>query len=78
MLKKATRALKHLRTIANAFIRELRRALPQYALFEHYQADFLMYQKVLSQQPKDKNKIYSLHEPQVYCMAKGKDHVQYE
>ena len=76
--KKATRALKRLRTIANALIRELRRALPQYALFEHYQADFLMYEKVLSQQPKDKNKIYSLHEPQVYCMAKGKDHVQYE
>ena len=27
---------------------------------------------------KDKNKIYSLHEPQVYCIAKGKDHKQYE
>lgn len=76
--KKATRALKRLRTIANALIRELRRTLPQYALFEHYQSDFLMYEKVLSQRPKDKNKIYSLHEPHVYCMAKGKDHVQYE
>jgi IS5 family transposase len=34
--------------------------------------------KVLAQKPSTKNKIYSLHEPQVYCMAKGKDHVQYE
>ena len=26
----------------------------------------------------NKNKIYSLHEPQVYCIAKGKDHKAYE
>jgi len=32
----------------------------------------------LQQQPKDKNKIYSLHEPDVYCIGKGKDHKQYE
>ncbi len=76
--KKAVRALKRLRTIANALIRELRRRLPSFTLFEQHQSDFLFYEKVLSQKPKDKNKIYSLHEPQVYCMAKGKDHVQYE
>jgi hypothetical protein len=29
-----------------------------------------------AQQPKDKNKIYSLHEPDVYVIAKGKDHKQ--
>jgi len=33
---------------------------------------------VLEQQPKDKNKFYSLHEPAVYCIGKGKDHKQYE
>ncbi len=38
----------------------------------------LLYEQVLSQQPKDKNKIYSLHEPQVYCTAKGKDNKPYE
>jgi hypothetical protein len=40
----------------------------------------LFYQQVLAQQPKDKNKIYSLHEPDVYVIAKGKgkDHKQYE
>jgi IS5 family transposase len=76
--KKAIRALKRLRTIANALIRELRRKLPCYSLFEQHQSDFLFYEKVLNQKPKDKNKIYSLHEPQVYCMAKGKDRIQYE
>lgn len=75
---KAKRALKRLRTIAHTLIRELRRALPQHCLFNFYQRDFLLYEQVLNQQPKDKNKIYSLHEPQVYCIAKGKDHKQYE
>ena len=75
---KARKALKRLRTIARILIRELRRGLPQHCLFECYQQDFLMYERVLNQQPKDKNKIYSLHEPQVYCMAKGKDHKPYE
>ncbi|CAC9980907.1 hypothetical protein [uncultured Gammaproteobacteria bacterium] len=30
-----------------------------HSLFETYQKDFLFYQQVLAQQPKDKNKIYS-------------------
>ena len=75
---KARRALKRLRTITGILIRELRRELPQHCLFERYQQDFLLYERVLRQQQNDKNKIYSLHEPQVYCMAKGKDHKQFE
>jgi len=75
---KAKKALKRLRTIAHTLIRELRRTLPKYALFERYQNDFLFYERVLSQQPKDSNKIYSLHEPEVYCIAKGKGHKPYE
>lgn len=76
--KQARKALKRLRTIAGILIRELSRRLSPYELFEYHQKDFLFYEKVLAQQSKDKNKIYSLHEPDVYCMAKGKDHVQYE
>ncbi len=75
---KARKALKRLRTIAHILIRELRRKLPPYCLFETYQKDFLFYERVLNQKTKDKNKIYSLHEPQVYCIAKGKDHKPYE
>ncbi len=52
--------------------------MPQHCLFDCYQRDFLFYERVLSQQPKSKNKIYSLHEPEVYCIAKGKDHKPYE
>ncbi len=75
---KAKKALKRLRTIAHKLIRELRRKLPKYALFEQYQKNFLFYERILKQQKNDKNKIYSLHEPDVYCIAKGKDHKAYE
>ncbi len=75
---KAKKALTRLRTIAHKQIRELRRKLPGHLLFDRYQKDFLFYERVLAQQPTDKNKIYSLHEPHVYCMGKGKDHKQYE
>jgi transposase, IS5 family len=75
---KAKKALKRLRTIAHALIRELRRTLPKCDLFETHQKDFLFYEGVLAQNPKDSNKIYSLHEPYVYCIAKGKDHKPYE
>lgn len=74
----AKKALKRLRTIAGVLIRELRRRLPKHDLFECYQKDFLLYERVLSQQSKDTNKVYSLHEPDVYCIGKGKDHKPYE
>lgn len=75
---KAKKALKRLRTIAGILIREMRRTLPKYSLFEIHQKEFLFYERILSQQPNDKNKIYSLHEPAVYCIGKGKDHTPYE
>lgn len=75
---KAKKALKRLRTIAFTQIRELRRALPCYALFEQYQKDFLFYERILNQKKDDHDKTYSLHEPDVYCIGKGKDHKPYE
>ncbi len=35
-------------------------------------------QRVHDQQPKDSGKIYSLHEPHVQCISKGKAHKRYE
>jgi len=34
--------------------------------------------RVLTQQREDKNKVYSIHEPEVLCIAKGKEHKPYE
>lgn len=52
--------------------------MPCRALFEQYQKDFLFYGQVLNQQPNGHDKIYSLHRPDAYCIAKGKDHKPYE
>ena len=67
---KAKKALKRLRTIAGILIRELRRRLPAYDLFEQHQKAFLFYERILAQQPKDTHKIYSLHEPDVYLRVR--------
>ena len=74
---KAKKALKRLRTIAGILMRELQRKLPA-TIREQEEERFTGYQRVIDQRPKDKNKVYSLHESDVYCVGKGKDHKQYE
>ncbi len=43
-----------------------------------YLDDLMLYSRVLTQKRTDSNKIYSLHEPDVQCIAKGKEHKPYE
>jgi len=74
---KAKKALKRLRTIAGILMRELTRRLPA-AVLEEQAERFALYQRVIDQRRRDKNKVYSLHESEVYCVGKGKDHKQYE
>ncbi|MBA0882910.1 IS5 family transposase [Flavobacterium undicola] len=75
--KKAVMARKKLRTLGLRVVRELERKLPQ-ELQNHYQGEFIIYKKVLTQERNSKDKIYSLHEPQTACIAKGKAHKAYE
>ena len=75
--KLALKGQRRLRTIAGALIRELERKLP-HEIRDAYLEAFKLYRRVLNQKPRDKNKIYSLHEPGVYCIAKGKEHKKYE
>ena len=56
-------------------MRELARNLPPNS---PYQIDLVVFKKVLSQRRNDGNKIYSLHEPDVQCISKGKEHKKYE
>lgn len=74
---KAKKAQKQLKTIAGRLVRELGRKLSQEAL-RGYKAQLALFEKVLKQEKKDKRKIYSLHEPEVYCIGKGKAHKKYE
>ncbi|MGD0208181.1 MAG: IS5 family transposase [Verrucomicrobiota bacterium] len=75
--KTAHRALRKMKVIAGRLIRELERKLPEAAHAEQ-RRNFALYRRVLRQQPSDRDKIYSLHEPQVYCLSKGKEHKKYE
>ena len=72
--KKANAAKRKLKTIAGRLVRELERKLAR-GLFSE---ELAIFKKVLAQQKHSKNKIYSLHEPEVYCMSKGKAHKKYE
>lgn len=75
--KAARKAQRSLKTIAAKLVRELRRKLGAEAL-ESYEQQLRLFEKVLSQNKHDKNKIYSLHEPEVSCISKGKEHKKYE
>ena len=69
------KANRKVKTIAGRLVRELERKLPQ----EHaYVPQLDLFRKVLQQQRSDRHKIYSLHEPQVQCISKGKEHKKYE
>lgn len=75
--KKARKARRKLKTLAGRLIRELQRELSDEGL-EKYQSALAVYAQVIHQKRGDKNKIYSLHEPAVSCIAKGKAHKKYE
>jgi len=70
--RKAIRSQKRLRTIAGRLVREIGR------MTSDHSETLEFYVKVLSQKKNDSNKVYSLHEPQVYCIAKGKENRKYE
>ena len=76
-IKKARAAMKRLETIAGILMRDISRNLNEQKLSE-YLKTFELFQKVIDQKQKDKGKIYSLHEPHIYAIAKGKDHKKYE
>jgi len=75
--KAARNADRKIRTIAGALVRELGRKLSWERLCNHIEK-LKLYQRVIRQQRDDKDKIYSLHEPNVKCYTKGKEHKKYE
>ena len=75
--KEARQAVKDLRKYARKVIGQLRNHLSENTL-AYYRKKLEFFEKILSQNKGDKNKIYSLHEPDVYCMSKGKAHKLYE
>lgn len=75
--REARKANKKIQIIAGRLLRDIARKLPLETLGK-YLSDLKLYQAVLSQKRSDCNKIYSLHEPNVKCYSKGKDHKKFE
>jgi len=75
--KKARAAMKRLKTIAKTLMRDLDR---QFSEEQHqkYANQLYLYMRILLQERKTPNKIYSLHEPHAYAVGKGKDYVAWE
>jgi IS5 family transposase len=72
--KRARKADKKIKTIAGRLVRELERKLPAGL----HADDLELFKKVLQQKRNDSGKIYSLHEPHVQCISKGKEHKKHE
>lgn len=70
-------AMRRIKTIANALLNDIARKLASEARAK-LDKDLELYSRVVNQKRTDKNKIYSLHEPDVVCIAKGKEHKKYE
>lgn len=80
--KRMRRSLKRQRTWVGRLVRELQRQIDQLTDAARSQARVLIaHAKRLLEQgknPKAKNKLYSLHEPEVDCISKGKARKRYE
>ena len=71
----ARKAARRLKTIAGQVVRQLDTGLPAETKDRRWLETAV---RVLNQNRKDGDKIYTLHEPEVYCMSKGKEHKKYE
>ena len=73
--KKVAKADRRMRTIAGRLVRELLRELPSDNIYREHLELCLRF---VNGELLDGHKIYSLHEPDVLCICKGKEHKKYE
>lgn len=76
--QQAKKAVSKLKTIAGRQVRDLTRGLKEKGKTSLYAALLSNMDKIVTQHRNSKDKIYSLHEPMVSCIAKGKKHKKYE
>ena len=73
--QRARNAARRLKTIAWRVVRQLDKGLSADASDRRW---LEVARRVLKQKKGDREKVYSLHEPEVYCLSKGKEHKKYE
>lgn len=77
--KRAHRQVRTLKTYLRRVTNDIRRKIAgNSALEEAFRELLVLSDRVLAQQRTDKNKLYSLHAPEVECISKGKAHKKYE
>ena len=79
--EQAKKAGRKIKVIANRLTKELSRKVEtslQSPERDICLEELKLFLKVLAQKPGDRHKIYSLHEPDVECISKGKEHKKYE
>lgn len=75
--KKANAAARKIHTLAGRIVRDIERKLTKEQLIK-YAGELHIFNLILQQKKGGKNKIYSIHEPDVKCIAKGKESKKYE
>ncbi|QBI13270.1 IS5 family transposase [Xanthomonas oryzae pv. oryzae] len=78
--KRMRKELRRQRTLLGRVLRDLQRKLAQQepSVRERIGVWLERAQRLLAQRPKDKQKLYALHAPEVECMSKGKASSPYE
>jgi len=79
--KRMRDALRRLKGYTGRVVRDIERQLgkvPEGALRTRMEEMIALVNRLLAQKPKDKKKLYSLHEPAVDCISKGNAHKRYE
>ncbi|TCU08354.1 hypothetical protein EV132_1272 [Rhizobium sullae] len=67
------RELKRLRISLGCVLRDIgRKVAGNVELERTFARLFGLIERLLAQKPKDKNKVYALHAPEVVCFSKGK------
>jgi len=75
-MKRAKRCTRQLKTYLGRVIRDIDRQYPKPDL--QLQTLLEIGTRIFHQQKQDTNKVYSVHEPSVECISKGKAHKRYE
>ncbi|MBE8215347.1 MAG: IS5 family transposase [Endozoicomonadaceae bacterium] len=76
--KRMKNSNKKLKTCLGRLMRDIERKIKRTEKASYFQEELTIVKRLLQQKRKDKNKLYSLHEPEVICINHGKAHKKYE
>ena len=76
--RQARKEQKKLKTYLGRVMRDIKRKCPDWKNNVRMNKLLEISQQVLHQERSDKNKVYSIHAPEVKCYSKGKAHKRYE